>query len=233
MSELNIKYENKMDEMIGSMARSMYKMLIAMGFMIVMLSFLIGFWNSTLAGEYFSATKTTRETTLMSTRVVIEQVGQILPYFKFLGVGMILAGIVMALRVIIDRLRSLGNDVLANLPESNRPAVPSPPGYAMLMPMLMMLGLMIFLLALIVSLWLGFGDVATVFANAFPTIDAAGSGSALNNALVNIKATNAWLVPFKFFAIAIEFLAIANGLAVIIYILTHQTDTLEDAILRG
>ena len=75
--------------------------------------------------------------------------------------------------------------------------------------------------------------MASLFSNAVPTIDGATAGTALNNALVNIQATNAWLVPFKFFAVAVEFLAIATGLAVIVYILTHQTDTLEDAILRG
>jgi hypothetical protein len=148
-----------------------------------------------------------------------------MPPFKFLGIGLILGGIVMALRIIIDRLKGAGEEVLSNLPAGKRPKLPAPPWYAPMMPMVMMLGEMIFLTAFGVGLWLS-GIARAVFANSMPTIDAAGPGSALLNGVATIHAVEGWLVPFKFFGIATEFLAITMGLATIIFILSAQTDML-------
>jgi len=97
------------------------------------------------------------------------------------------------------------------------------------MPMVMMLGLLVFIIALIVSLGLA-STASQVFANPMPVIDAAGAGSTLLTQVQAIHATSSWLVPFKFFAIATEFLAIAMGLGTIIYILTQQTQMLEQGI---
>jgi len=94
-----------MQKAIGKMAR-VYPLMIVMGFMIVVIAFIIGYVNSQTAAAYFSASKLVRETTLMAQRASIESVGLWLPYFKFVGVGMLLGGIVMALRVIIGALRS-------------------------------------------------------------------------------------------------------------------------------
>ncbi len=112
-----------MQQFIGKMAR-MYPLLIAMGFMIVAIAFGVGYVNSQTAAEYFSQPKVLRETTLLAERASIESVGLWLPYFKFLGIGLILGGIVMALRIIIDGLKHAGEEVLANLPEEIRPTLP-------------------------------------------------------------------------------------------------------------
>ncbi len=213
-----------MQEQIGKMAK-MYPMMIAMGFMIVIIAFGVGYVNSQNAAAYFSVPKLERETTLMAQRAVIESVGLWMPPFKFVGIGLILGGIVMALRIIIDRLKGAGEEVLSNLPVGKRPQLPAPPGFATMMPMVMMLGEMIFLTAFGVGLWLS-GIARAVFANPMPTIDAAGPGSALLNGVATIHAVEGWLVPFKFFGIATEFLAITMGLATIIFILSAQTDML-------
>jgi hypothetical protein len=220
-----------MQQFIGKMAR-MYPLLIAMGFMIVAIAFGIGYVNSQTAAEYFSQPKVLRETTLLAERASIESVGLWLPYFKFLGIGLILGGIVMALRIIIDGLKGSGEEVLANLPEKIRPTLPSPPWYGPMMPMVMMLGLLVFVVALIVGLDIA-GDARALFANPLPTIDAAGAGTALLATLEGIKATSAWLVPFKFFGVATEFLAIAMGLGTIIFILVQQTDMIANGIDIG
>jgi hypothetical protein len=220
-----------MQQFIGKMAR-MYPLLIAMGFMIVAIAFGVGYVNSQTAAEYFSQPKVLRETTLLAERASIESVGLWLPYFKFLGIGLILGGIVMALRVIIDSLRNAGQEVLDNLPAELRPAPPSPPWYGLMMPMVMTLGLLVFIVALIVSLGLA-ADARSLFANPLPTIDAAGAGTALLAMLEGIKATSAWLVPFKFFGVATEFLSIAMGLGTIIYILSQQTNTIANGIDIG
>jgi hypothetical protein len=217
-----------MQKAIGKMAK-MFPMLILMGFMIVVLSLVIGYFNSRTAAEYFAESKVVRETTLLSQRASIESIDLWLPYFKFLGLGLILGGIVMALRVIIDNLKQAGEQVLANLPEDQRPASPKPPFYAPFMPMVMMLGELIFIVALIVGLGLA-ADARALFASPLPEIDAAGAGTVLLSQVENIHATASWLIPFKFFGVATEFLAIVMGLGTIIFILTNQTELIQRGI---
>ncbi len=217
-----------MQNMLSKIAPK-FPILIWMGFMIVVLSFVIGFFNSQTAAVYFSESKAIRETTLLAERAAFESTNLWLPYFKFLGLGMVLGGIVMALKVILDNLMQAGGKVLANLPADKRPAMPNAPWYGRLMPVVMMLGMLIFIIALIVSLQLA-STARAVFANPIPAIDAAGAGTALLTQVQSIKATSAWLVPFKFFGIATEFLAIVMGLATIAYVLTAQTEMLKKGI---
>lgn len=210
-----------MQKFISGMSK-MYPLFIAMGVMVVIASVVIGYQNSQAAAEYFAQPKVIRETTLMAGRAAIMSTGLWLPYLKFLGLGLILSGIVMALRVIIDDLQGAGNKVMSNLPEGKRPAPPSAPWYGILMPITMMMGLLIFIAALVVSLDLA-NIASAVFSNPIPDIDAAVAGSVLLAQVETIHATTAWLVPLKFFGISTEFLAIVMGLSTIIYILSNQT----------
>jgi len=221
-----------MQQMIGKMAR-MFGMLIMVGFIIVLIAFVIGYNNSQVTADYFSATKEVRETTLLAERAQIESTALWLPYFKFLGIGLILGGIVMALRVIIDNLKGAGMKVMANLPEAKRPPTPAPPWYGLSMPGVMMLGEVIFILALVFALG-NAGVARDLFGNnTIPAIDAAGKGSALLAQLQGIHASDAWLIPFKFFGVATVFLAIAMGLATITNILGHQTEMIKRGIEIG
>lgn len=220
-----------MQKLIGKMAR-MYPALIAMGFMIVAAAAVIGALNSQTAATYFAESKAVRETQLFAQRATLESTGLWLPHFKFLGIGLILGGIVMALRVIIDHLRAAGEQVLANLPAGKRPAPPAPPRFASLMPILMMAGEAIFVVALVVALRLA-GLAGELFARPIPDIDAAGAGSALLAQLQTIHVTSAWLVPLKFFGVATEFLAIVVGLATIARILAAQTQLIGQGIQIG
>lgn len=217
-----------MQQLIGKMAK-MFPMLILMGFMIVVTALIIGYVNSQNAAAYFAETKLVRETTLLAERASLESTGLWLPYFKFLGLGLILGGIVMALRVIIDNLKAAGEQVLANIPEGARPSPPKPPAYAPMMPMVMMSGWVIFIVALIVALGLA-ADARALFSNPLPEIDAAGSGTFLLGQLETIVSTSAWLVPLKFLGIATQFLAIVMGLSTIVYILTSQTELIQKGI---
>lgn len=220
-----------MQNLIGKMAR-MYPMLIALGFMLVAAAFVIGTLNSQTSADYYSTSKALRESGLLGQRASIESTGLWLPYFKFLGLGLILGGIVMALRVIIDHLKEAGMEVLSNLPEAKRPKMPSPPWFGLLMPAVMMLGELIFIAALIFALQLA-GSARELFAQPMPAIDAAGAGSKLLSQLQSIKANSAWLVPLKFFGVATEFLAITMGLATIIKILGDQTELIQRGIQIG
>jgi hypothetical protein len=217
-----------MQKIIGKMAR-MYPTLILMGFMMVVISFVVGYFNAQTAATYFAEPKAVREASLLAERALIESTGLWLPYFKFSGLGLILGGIVMALKVIIDNLQNAGLEVLTNLPKDKRPAQPGAPWYGLMMPMVMMLGEVIFIVTLIMSLNLA-GIAREVFSNPIAAIDAAGAGSGLLTGLATIKVTSAWLVPLKFFGVATEFLAIVMGLSTIIYILTQQTRMLDNGI---
>ncbi len=217
-----------MQAMIGRMAR-MYPLFLVVGFMIVAIAFIVGYFNSQTAAAYFAEAKSVRETTLMAQRASVESTGLWLPYFKFLGIGLILGGIVMALRVIIDNLGAAGMQVMMNIPEAKRPAPPSPPWFGLLMPWVMMLGEAIFIVGLIVGVWLS-GIARQVFAHPIPEIDAAAAGSALLSQVQTIQTTSAWLVPLKFFGVATEFLAIVMGLATIIFILGNQTEMIQMGI---
>ncbi len=216
-----------MQAQIGKMAR-MYPMLIMMGLLIVIIAFLIGLNNSSNASDYYSTDKVTRETTdeFIDTRASIERTDFWMPTFKFLGVGLILGGIVMALRVIIDNLRDVGKEVL---PKERHASLPQPPWYGLLMPVVMMIGIMIFVIALIVGI-IGGGTAHDVFSNPLPVIDAAGVGTALLDDVQTIHQIKSWLTPLKFVGIAAEFLAITMGLATIIFILDRQTEILDDAL---
>ena len=217
-----------MQKMISKIAPK-FPVLIWMGFMMVALAFVIGFFNSQTAAAYFSESKVIRETTLLAERAAIQSTNLWLPYFKFLGLGMVLGGIVMALRVILDNLMQAGGKVLANLPADKRPAMPQAPWYGRLMPVVMMLGMLVFIIALIVSLQLA-STARAVFANPLPAVDAAGAGTVLLAQVQSIHATSAWLVPFKFFGIATEFLAIVMGLGTIAYVLKAQTEMLKKGV---
>lgn len=221
-----------MQAFIGRMAKRMYPVLLGMGFMVVVAAFVVGYFNSQTAAAYFAVPKEIRETSMMAQRAAIEATGLWLPYFKFLGLGLILGGIVMALRVIIDRLKAVGVDVLNQLPAELRPELPSAPSYGLLMPVVMMFGEIVFVAALGVGIWVA--RLATqVFSNPVPTIDAAGPGSTLLVQIQTIHAVQAWLVPLKFFGIATEFLAIAMGLGTIVFLLDAQTDLLDKGVQLG
>lgn len=220
-----------MQKFIGRMARR-YPLLIGAGFVMVVASVVVGYFNSQTAAAYYAAPKAVRETELLAQRAFIESTGLWLPYFKFLGIGLILGGIVMALRVIIDNLKQAGLEVLQNIKPDRRPPIPEAPWYGKLMPIVMLLGEGIFVVALVVGLNLA-AIARGVFANAIPTIDAAGSGSALLAQVQTIHAVNAWLVPLKFFGVATEFLAIVMGLMTIIFLLEAQTRMLDNGIKLG
>lgn len=214
-----------MQEKIGKMA-ARYPMMIGMGFAIVIAAFVIGYFNSQTAASYFASSKVVRETTLMAQRASFESINMWLSPLKFLGLGLILSGIVMALKVIIDRLLGTGRQVLTRLPAGQNPKLPSPPWYGLAMPLVMMMGELILIITLIIGIRLG-AISRSIFINPIPVIDQAGAGSALLSGLQTIHMVEGWLVPLKFLGIGTLFLAITMGLATILFILTAQTSLLK------
>jgi hypothetical protein len=219
-----------MENMLQSMMKR-FPLFIVMGFMIVVVSLIIGYANAQAAQDYFAIDKATRETATqwIQVRAGGESTVVWLPYFKFLGVAMILGGITMALGVIATRLQELGKKVMTSVPKSARMPIPPRPTAVWLMRGFMMMGMMVILIGFIVSLVTA-GTASAVYSNPIPAIDGAANGSSLLNQLGSVHATEAWLEAFKFVGIAFLFLSIVNGLHVIIFALRYQRTAIPQVV---
>ena len=137
-----------------AMASKMWIPFIAMGFMIVVASFIVGLVNSTVAADYFAFSKEAREAAvtgsdLATDKAFIESTKVWLPAFKFLGMGMLLGGVTFLLATILGALRVGGGRVQEALGVEVR--IIKPPITARLFPMFMMMGTMILIAAVIIG----------------------------------------------------------------------------------
>jgi len=219
-----------MENMLQSMMKR-FPLFIIMGVMIVMIALIIGAMNAANTASYYAVDKATRETAneWVQVRAGIESTIVWLPYFKFLGVAMILGGITMALGVISLRLQDLGKQVMASVPDNARVPIPPKPVTVYLMRMFMMLGMLIIIVGFIVSLGVA-GTASEVFSNPAPVIDAAGAGDPLLVSLAGVFAAEAWLEAFKFVGVAFLFLGIVNGLGAIIFALRYQQTAIPQVV---
>ena len=120
-----------MEKMQNAMMRR-YQMFVWMGFIIVLIAFLLSLLAANANAMFFSADKATREaagsgTGLVAANVLCHSVPTWVPSFKFLGLGIMLGAITMALGTIIQTLRALGKDLIAKLPADLNPGVPAKP----------------------------------------------------------------------------------------------------------
>ena len=218
--------ENMLDKMMKR-----FPLFIAMGFMIVVISLIIGIVNTANAVDYYSIEKVTRETVQQwaDLRAGVESTSIWLPYFKFLGLAMILAGITMALGVIATNLMKMGKELMANVPESARLVVPDKPKSVMWMQLFMMVGMLIILGGFIVAL-ITAGTAADLFSNPVAAIDTGAPGSGILDQLASVHAAESWLEAFKFVGVAFLFLGIINGLSSIIFALQYQKKALPQVV---
>jgi hypothetical protein len=208
-----------------------YPLFIAMGVMIVVAAVIVGAINAGNANAYYAVDKVTRETDLVwaNVRAGVESTVIWLPYFKFLGLAMILAGITMALGVIATKLLQLGKEVNASVPERARVHIPAKPRSAMLMRMFLMLGMMVIISGFIVALFTA-GTAASLYGNPVVEIDAAATGSARLQDLASVHRAESWLEAFKFIGVAALFLGIISGLSTIIFALQYQKKAIPEVV---
>ena len=219
-----------MENMLQKMMKR-FPLFIGMGFMIVVISLIIGAVNTANAADYYSIEKATRET-LQEWANVRAGVGSTiiwLPYFKFLGLALILAGITMALGVIANKLMMMGKGLLGYVPESARPAPPKRPKSVMWMRMFMMVGLLIILAGFIVAL-ITAGTASDLYSSPIAEIDGAAPGSGLLEQLASVHSAESWLEAFKFVGIAFLFLGIISGLTTIIFALQFQKKAIPQVV---
>ena len=216
-----------------SMASKMWIPFIGMGFMIVVAALIIGIFASVSAADWVSFSKVTREaagagSSLAIEKAFVESTKAWLPAFKFLGIGMILAGVTFLLATILGALRTGGGRVQEALGVSVH--LIKVPMTAKMFPMVMMMGLMILIAALVV----GIVDAAITFdywnhsiAN---ELDQAVEGSGFLSTLSTINSIDMWVKPLKFVGMASLLSGIGLALATIVQVLRWQSGRLWDLL---
>ena len=146
-----------MEKMQNKMMKR-YQMFAWLGLIIVLVSFWLAYSVASPANAaFFSVAKATREaagtgTALALANVARHSIAAWVPHFKFLGLGLMLGAITMALGLIATTLRNLGKDVMATWPAELNPGVPDKPKAAKMFPMMMMMGWILLFAALIWAL---------------------------------------------------------------------------------
>jgi hypothetical protein len=223
-----------MEKMQNGMMKH-YKMFATIGIIIV----LIAFWQSTVGASanatFFSVDKAAREaasagSALAAANVTRHLVPTWVPHFKFLGLGILLCSITMALGVIVTTLRNLGTNVMSKWPTSLIPGTPEKPRTAKMFPMLMMMGWVLLIASLVWALGLN-GTIASYWNHSVASeLNPAQPGSTLLTQLATITASLPWINLVKFTGMSALFTSITVVLTVIIRTLQHQEKALLNFI---
>ena len=216
-----------------SMASKMWIPFIGMGFMIVVITFIIGLIVSASAADYFAVSKEVREAAVegsnLATKIAfIESTKAWLPTFKFLGIGMLLGGVTFLLATILGALRTGGGRVQEALGIELK--ILRPPLTAKLFPMAMMMGMMVLMVGLVVGIVLATATYDYWNHSIVSQLNPAGEGSSLLRDLGTINAVKLWLEPFKFVGMALLLTGIGLALATVVRALRWQSNRLWDAL---
>ena len=218
----------------------MYPALAVMGWMFVLVAFLVGwFMLSPAQSTFFSDAKAIREGALVGSAFVNANLSSHvleawLPQFKFFGLGLGLLAITMALGTIAKRLRNMGQVIFSQLPENMRPDLPPPPKQVKLFQINAMMGIMVLLVVLVVGIVLGFGVVSDYWNHSIAAeLNPAQPGSVLLSQLSVISSYFYWLNPLRMAGMAFLFTAITVALTVIIGTLRMQTKLLNGLVQKA
>lgn len=206
----------------------MYPLIAVMGWMIVVISFIIGLTSlSPAVTDWFSQIKATREasTTLQDAQVQIHVLETWLPNLKFLGLGLGLLAINMALGTIAKKLRYMGKVISSHIEESKRPKMPEIPTKVRVFQGSAMMGVMVLLATLIIGLVLAFGTVTDYYES---DTQAGHNLDTDTSDLGTIAAIPHWLGPLRMIGMAFLFAGITIALTVIIGTLKYQEDVLKN-----
>lgn len=207
----------------------MYPMIAVVGWMMVLIAFLIGLLVlSPAESSFFSDAKAVREgaaagSAFVEANVTSHVIEAWVPQFKFLGLGLGLLAIAMALGSIAKRLRRMGAVISGHMPAKLRPPVPPVPGRVRIFQLAAMMGAMILLAALIIGVLLATGVVPAYWHHSIAgELNSALPGSALLNQLATVQSFELWLNPLRIVGMAFLFTGILLALTVIIGTLRLQ-----------
>lgn len=211
----------------------LYPVIAVMGWMMVLIAFLIG--ATVLADAqttFFSDAKAVREGASAGSAFVQANVSRHvieawLPQFKFLGLGLGLMAIVMALGTIAKRLRRMGKVIASHIRSDLRPVTPPIPLRVRVFQASTVMGVMIMAAALIVGLVLATDVVPSYYNHSIANeLNPAESGSTLLNQLGVVSSFADWLNPLRMVGMALLFTGITIALTVIINTLRLQAKML-------
>ena len=220
------------DHFLAGMAKGMWAPALIMGVMIIVAAFVIGLYAADAAASYLGESKAVREaagagSALVADRVYFSVITAWLPAAKFLGMGLIFAGITMLLASIIDALRRTGFGVQKAL--KSEIVLPKKPVSGQLFPPFMAMGLMILIGTFVVGLVLA-GIVGEYNLASQVELDAAVAGSVPLGQLADITAIKLWLEPLKFLGVALMLTGIALALDAIRRTLKAQAVRIIDIV---
>ncbi len=211
----------------------LFPTIAVMGWLIVLASFLVGFFIfSPAQATFFADAKAVREgavagSTFVQANTTIHVTKAWLPQFKFFGLGLGLLAITMALGIIAKRLRHMGQVITGHIPAHARPTMPAPPKLVRVFQSSAMMGVMVLLAALIIGTVLATGVVPAYWSHSIASeLNAAQPGSALLAQLGVVSSFAWWLNPLRMVGMAFLFTAITLALVVIIGTLRLQATLL-------
>lgn len=211
----------------------MYSLIAVMGWGIVLVSLLIGiFALSPAQSSFFSEAKAMREAAtagspLVQANVAAHVIEAWVPQFKFLGLGLGLMAITMALGTIAKRLRRMAAVITGHIHEQLRPQMPPVPGTVRIFQLSTLMGLMVLLAALVIGLALASGVVPDYWNHSIANeLNPAQPGSTLLSQLATISSFAFRLDPLRMIGMAFLFTGITLALMVIIGTLRKQASLL-------
>ena len=211
----------------------LYPWIAIMGWGFVLVSLLIGIFSlSPAVSTFFSDSKAVREaaeagSALVNANVTAHVIESWLPQFKFVGLGLGLLAITMALGTIAKRLRGMGWVITGHIREDLRPKMPAIPRRVRYFQFSALMGVMILVAALIVGIVLGVTVVPDYWSHSIATqLNPAQPGSALLQQLETVSSFAKWLNPLRLTGMAFLFTAITIALTVIIGTLKGQAELL-------
>lgn len=218
----------------------MYPAIAVMGWMFVLIAFLVGLYVLNPAQTaFFSDAKAVREgatigSVFVNANLSSHALEAWLPQFKFFGLGLGLLAIVMALGTIAKRLRNMGQVIFTQLPENMRPALPPPPKQVKVFQLSALMGIMVLLVVLIIGIVLAVGVVSGYWNNSIANeLNPAQPGSTLLSQLSVVSSYFYWLNPLRMIGMASLFTAISVALYVIIGTLRTQTRLLTGLVQKA
>ncbi|OLS28366.1 MAG: hypothetical protein HeimC2_07120 [Candidatus Heimdallarchaeota archaeon LC_2] len=208
----------------------MYPIVAVMGWMIVLISFLIAFTQiSSNLEDWFAQTKPVRESdaSLVDTWTDIHVLETWVANFKFFGLGLGLMAIAMALGLIALRLRTMAYMVNTHLSPEKKIDIPPKPKIVRLMQGSAMMGIMILMITLILGFVFAFGQVSDYYGSGVqnPTLNGY-SGSKLED-YGFIRSFGFWLNTLRMVGMGFLLLAITLALKVILGTLDLQNKELK------
>ncbi|GMR10246.1 MAG: hypothetical protein BMS9Abin28_1067 [Anaerolineae bacterium] len=211
----------------------LYPLIAVMGWGFVLVSLLIGIFGlSPAVTTFFSDAKAVREaaaagSAIVNANVTAHVLESWVPQFKFLGLGLGLLAIIMALGVIAKRLRGMGWVITGHIREDLRPKMPSIPRRVRYFQLSTLMGLMILIAALIIGIVLAVTVVPDYWSHSIANeLNPAQPGSALLQQLETVSSFAKWLNPLRVTGMAFLFTAITIALTVIIGTLRNQAELL-------